>query len=326
MGTCQSNREAIDESVWKSVCIYGYFAVTAYAAFCRLWMTKKFKIYTQTDSCPASCPKSARKVVSEDCIFYLSPPWLYFCSTFQNGMQSAKNTLPVCTHSCPFPSPQCRTTSRRAHTHTHKRDKVSSLTEKRLSTQPNEKQGRGSWSPSRWSSPRGSGVEATARHTHGLGPLCVTVNRHPSWLEKKGTKPRWGAAHPSRGRKEEEEVVGREEMVMQKNDVCRLDYNSNWPYGGMRLKPRRRFQNPGRSWHRLLASLGDSEQKHTREKPTTSCTGAKFFCAALFFKQGSKEAVRCWMHMAAQAAKHWKHQLETDNTKAASQTTHPGRL
>lgn len=189
-----------DKYVWKYILLF-----PCHSLRCFLPPPKRQK---QTDFCPASCPGSARSVVSGDCIFYLSPPWLYFCSTFQNGMQSAKKTLPVCAHSCLFPSPQCRTTSMCIHT--HKREKVFSLTEKRLSTQPNEKQGRGSWSPSRWSSPKGSGEEATAQHTHGFGPLCVTVSRHPSWLRKKGTKPRWGAAHPSRGRE------GEREMVMQK--------------------------------------------------------------------------------------------------------------
>lgn len=188
MATCQSNRQAMiftDIYVWKYIYIYlfPYFPVTAYAASATSGRQNK--------QIPVlHCAPSLRRVLCQKIAsFIYTPPWLYFCSTFQNGMQSAKKTLPVCARSCLFPSPQCRTTSMCTHTHTHKKDKVH---RQRKDSPHNLMKNRAEPLDLRATDPvqDWSGEETTAQHTHGFGPLCITVSRHPSWLRKKGTKPR----------------------------------------------------------------------------------------------------------------------------------------
>lgn len=76
-----------------------------------------------------------------------------------------------------------------AHTHTHKKDKVH---RQRKDSPHNLMKNRAEPLDLRATDPvqDWSGEETTAQHTHGFGPLCITVSRHPSWLRKKGTKPR----------------------------------------------------------------------------------------------------------------------------------------
>lgn len=186
-------------------------------------------------------------------------------------MQSAKKTLPVCAHSCLFPSPQCRTTSMCTHTHTCARAHTRAHTKGIRSSHWQRKDSPHKLMknraealdlPSRWSSPRGSREEATAQHTHGFGPFVRYCEQTPILAQEEGHKAQM------RRRSSIQRKAGRRRRRRNghaENYVCRLYYNSNGPYNETRLKKKQNpatFPNP-RTIKAPGASLGDSKQKQT---------------------------------------------------------------